>query len=166
MPPSTAGREKAIGIAGSGPVAQAFGRALIESGLKINCIASRELSHAEAAATFLKNGVRAVSYRDLASYATHVIIAISDRAITPVAEELARANGKLRVALHTCGSYGPEVLAPLSAGGASCGAIHPLQTIRNAKAGANDLRNAAFAISGDASALGWGEEIVTLLSGA
>lgn len=164
MPPSTAGRERTIGIAGSGPVAQAFGRALIERGVAIECIASRDIGHAESAAKSLVDGVKAVSYRDLASYATHIIIAVSDRAITPVAEELASAAGKLRVALHTCGSYGPEVLAPLSVAGVSRGAIHPLQTIRDAK-GANGLRNAAFAISGDSAALGWAEEIATLLGG-
>jgi predicted short-subunit dehydrogenase-like oxidoreductase (DUF2520 family) len=57
------------------------------------------------------------------------------------------------------------VLAPLGAAGVSCGAIHPLQTIRDAKSGARDLRNAAFAISGDSAALGWAEEIATVLSG-
>ena len=146
-------------------MAQAFGKALIECGIQINCIASRDMSHAEAAAIFLGNGARAVSYRELASYATHVIIAVSDRAITPVAEELAHAGGKLRVALHTCGSYGPEILAPLSVANVSCGAIHPLQTIRDAKSGANDLRSAAFAISGDSAALGWAEEVAAALSG-
>jgi predicted short-subunit dehydrogenase-like oxidoreductase (DUF2520 family) len=57
------------------------------------------------------------------------------------------------------------VLAPLSTAGVSCGAIHPLQTIRDAKSGASDLRNAAFAISGDSTALSWAEEIAKALSG-
>jgi predicted short-subunit dehydrogenase-like oxidoreductase (DUF2520 family) len=146
-------------------VAQAFGRALIERSIGIECIASRNRGNAEAAAAFLGNNVRAVSYSDLASHATHVVIAVSDHAITPVAEELASAKGRLRVALHTCGSYGPEVLAPLSATGVSCGAIHPLQTIRDAKTGAGDLRGAAFAICGDFAALSWAEEIAKFLSG-
>lgn len=162
MPPSA---ERVIGIAGSGPVAQAFGKALIERGIEINCIASRDRNHAEAAAMFLENGVRAISYGDLASRATHVVIAVSDRAISSVAEELASASGNLCVALHTCGSYGPEALAPLSAAGISCGAIHPLQTIRDGKSGAKDLRSAAFAISGDSAALSWAEKVAAELSG-
>lgn len=165
MPPSDKPGERAIGIAGSGPVAQAFGKALLECGIPIDCIASRDRSHAEAAARLLAGNVRPVCYGDLAERATHIVIAVSDRAITPVAEELARANGKLRVALHTCGSYDPEILASLSTVGVSCGAIHPLQTIRDAKSGAKNLRSVAFAISGDSAALSWAEEIAGLLSG-
>jgi predicted short-subunit dehydrogenase-like oxidoreductase (DUF2520 family) len=165
MPLSAEIQERAIGIAGAGPVAQAFGRALIECGVDISYVASRDLSHAEAAARSLASHVRAVGYGDLAECATHVIIAVSDRAITPVAEELARANKKLRVVLHTCGSYGPEALVPLNAAGVSCGSLHPLQTIRDAKSGANGLQGAAFAVSGDSEALRWAEEIATVLSG-
>jgi predicted short-subunit dehydrogenase-like oxidoreductase (DUF2520 family) len=92
-------------------------------------------------------------------------VAVSDRAIAPVAEELARKNGRLRVALHTCGSYGSEALAPLNAVGVSCGGIHPLQTIRDASQDAAALRGVAFAVSGDSQALSWAEGIATALGG-
>ena len=154
-----------VAIAGAGPVAQALGRAMQECGIGIGCIASRNLDHAKAAAVLIGGGVLAVRYGDIPSMASHVILAVSDRAIVPVAEELASGNGRLRVALHTCGSYGPELLAPLNAVGVSCGGIHPLQTVRDASHGAVALRSAAFAVSGDADALRWAEEIATALSG-
>jgi predicted short-subunit dehydrogenase-like oxidoreductase (DUF2520 family) len=165
MAPRTNAEVSALAMAGAGPVAQALGRALRECGVGIACVASRDLDHARAAAAFIGGGARAVSYREIPLHASHVLIAVSDRAIAPVAEELARGNGRLRVALHTCGSYGAEALAPLSAVGVSCGSIHPLQTIRDPSRGAADLRGAAFAVSGDAGALGWAENAARALGG-
>ena len=161
MPPET----KTVAIAGAGPAAQAIGRALRECGVGIAYLASRNPDHAKAAAAFIGEGVRAVDYGDIPLYASHALVAVSDRAIAPVAEELARANGTLRVALHTCGSYGPEALAPLNAAGVSCGSIHPLQTLRDASQGAAALRGAAFAVSGDSAALSWAEELARALGG-
>ncbi|MGH9558559.1 MAG: DUF2520 domain-containing protein, partial [Bryobacteraceae bacterium] len=152
-----------LAIAGAGPVAQAFGKALRESGFEIACVASRDLDHARVAATFI--GTIAVPYREIASRASHALIAVSDRAITPVAEEIARNGGKLQTALHTCGSYGPEALAPLAASGVSRGAIHPFQTIRDATQGAAALKSAAFSICGDQIALSFAETIASALSG-
>jgi len=165
MPPRANAGASDVAIAGAGPVAQAFGRALQECGIGIGCIASRNLSHAKAAAVFIGGSAHAVPYRDIPLHASHVLVAVSDRAIAPVAEELASGNGRIRVALHTCGSHGPEVLAPLQAVGVSCGSIHPLQTIRDASRGAAALRSAAFSVSGDSHALDWAEEIATTLGG-
>jgi predicted short-subunit dehydrogenase-like oxidoreductase (DUF2520 family) len=92
-------------------------------------------------------------------------VAVSDGAIAPVAEELVQPNGRLRVALHTCGGYGAEVLAPLHAAGVSCGGLHPLQTIRDPSQGAAALGSAAFAVCGDSGALCWAEELAAVLGG-
>lgn len=154
-----------IGIAGAGRVAQALGIALQHCGIAIDCIASRNLLHAQAAAERFSPSVRAVPYRDLPLLASHIIVAVSDQAVTPVAELLASRNGKLHVAVHTCGSYGPELLTPLKDNGVSCGALHPLQTIGDGAHGAIALRNAPFAVSGDPDALTWAESIATTLSG-
>jgi predicted short-subunit dehydrogenase-like oxidoreductase (DUF2520 family) len=154
-----------IGIAGAGPVAQAFGRALQQRGVRIACVASRHLSHAAAAAELIGEQTIAVPYSEVASYSEHVLVAVSDRAITTVAEELAKGSGKFRAALHTCGSYGPEVLSPLSARGVSCGSIHPLQTIRDGSQGAAVLHGSAFAVCGDSDALCWAEQLAVVLSG-
>jgi predicted short-subunit dehydrogenase-like oxidoreductase (DUF2520 family) len=154
-----------VAIAGAGPVAQALGRALQECGIGIGWIASRDLNHARAAAVFIGGDAVAVPYREIPLNASHVIVAVSDGAIAPVAEELARWNGRLRVALHTCGGHGPEVLAPLNSAGVSCGGIHPLQTISDASYGAAALRSAAFAVSGDFQALTWAEDLAAALGG-
>lgn len=165
MPPSISAGSTQIAIAGAGPVAQALGKALQDCGFGIACVASRDLNHAKAAADFIGGDAHAVPYRDIPFHASHVLLAVADRAILPVAEELASSNGNLRVALHTCGNYGAEVLTPLTKVGVSCGGIHPLQTIRNPTQGAIALRSAAFAVSGDAEAIHWAEELATALSG-
>ena len=146
-------------------MARALGKALREIGSNVVCIASRNPEHAAAAADFIGGGAAAVCYRDIGSHASHVVIAVSDSAIESVAKELAIGRGGLRVALHTCGSYGPELLESLSAVGVSCGGIHPLQTIQDGEVGTAALRNIGFAVCGVPDALCWAEELVAALGG-
>jgi predicted short-subunit dehydrogenase-like oxidoreductase (DUF2520 family) len=150
---------KRIGIAGAGLVARALGRALAESGSAVVCVASRDMEHAAAAAAFLGCGAVPAPYSVVARHASHVLIAVSDSAIASVAEEL---GAGFAAALHTCGNYGAEILRPLASRGVSCGALHPLQTVRGS---AEELRGIGFAISGDAGAVAWAEEIARSLGG-
>jgi predicted short-subunit dehydrogenase-like oxidoreductase (DUF2520 family) len=154
-----------IAIAGAGRVAQAMGKALQEAGVNVDFLASRNPEHARTAAEFIGGGIVRVSFSDLASRASHVLIAVSDSAIEPVSQQLAKPGGAIRVALHTCGSYGPELLESLSATGVSCGSIHPLQTVSDGAQGAVALHYAAFAVSGAPEAMGWAKEIVSAIEG-
>ncbi len=153
----------AIGIAGGGRIAQAFGRLLRERGEPVVAVASREPEHAAAAARFIGCPL-ALSYAELASRVSRVLIAVPDDALVPVAAALATGL-KGGVALHTCGSRGPEALAALAAGGVSCGALHPLQTVATPEQGLAALPGAAFAITAEGPAAAWAERIVTLLNG-
>ncbi len=83
------------------------------------------------------------------------LLCVSDAAIGALAADLAThpAAGPGRVALHTAGRLGAEVLAPLAARGASTGSLHPLQSLRDAASAVEALRGAAFAVEGDAAAL-------------
>jgi predicted short-subunit dehydrogenase-like oxidoreductase (DUF2520 family) len=153
---------QAVAIAGAGRLAQAIGRALCDAGIEIVCVANRTKKHAEEAAASL--GAPVAVFADLGRHATHVLIAVSDSAITPVAAQIASSPGHLCVALHTCGAYGPEPLHPLADAGVSCGSLHPLQTIRSPEDSAA-LQGIAFAISGDPGALAWAQEIAAALQG-
>jgi predicted short-subunit dehydrogenase-like oxidoreductase (DUF2520 family) len=128
-------------------------------------VASRNLDHAASAAEFIGGAAVPVRYVDVSSHASRVIIAVTDRAIAGVAEEIASPGGGIHVGLHTCGSFGPELLAPLAAIGASCGAMHPLQTLRGPSAGSAALRIATFAVCGDGAAFSWAEELARAVSG-
>ena len=154
-----------IGIAGAGRVAQAMGRLLLECGFPVNCIASRNPKQASSAAMFIGGGVRSVGYGEIARHARRVLIAVPDSAVTNVSNLLADAGIYGGIALHTCGTQGPDALRRLMDHGVSCGTIHPLQTIVNAEQGIGALRGCAFAVDGDGPAIRWAEEIAAKFEG-
>jgi predicted short-subunit dehydrogenase-like oxidoreductase (DUF2520 family) len=135
-------------------------------------VASRTRSRAEQAARFISGpggpggSVGVVAVVDIAEVpplATRVLIAVSDRAIEPVAEALALAGMRTGVVLHTCGAKGPDALRALRAKGVACGMLHPLQTMMTAEQGVNSLVDATFGLSGDREAIVWGDEIVEIV---
>jgi len=164
-----------IGIAGTGRVAQALGRLLHQRGHLITAIAGRDLRRTSEAAAFIGMNVRSVSLPDLPRAASHVIVAVPDDALPLVARTLAGSEAPIRVALHTCGSRGPEALAGLAERGASYGALrsygaslgtlHPLQTISTREQGAADLPGSYFGITASGEALEWALEICGALDG-
>lgn len=144
-----------IGIAGAGRVARALGRAL-----QAGVIASRNPEHAVEAAAF--TGAEAVELAELPRRAERILIAVSDDAVTAVAQQLAEAGMSGGAALHTSGALGPEALASLAARGVACGVLHPLQTIAS---GEQSLAGVAFAIAGEGEAARWATGICGLLGG-
>ena len=157
---------------------------MVAGGAPIVALASRTRSRAEQAARFISEsvepgGLRAGSEKtrpthvgrvppsvlvvDIAQVpqlATRVLIAVSDRAIEPVAEALASAGMRSGAALHTCGARGPDALTALRIKGVACGTLHPLQTIMTPEQGVNSFGEATFGLSGDREAILWADEIV------
>lgn len=143
-------------------MAQALGRLLVGDGEPVAFVASRTIEQARVAAAFIGPNVRAVCFSELAHQARRILIAVPDAALEWVAGQLDLDSG---VVLHTCGSKGPEALDTLAQRGVFCGAIHPLQTFSDPECAALALRGAAFAISGDETALAWAERIVGAAAG-
>jgi predicted short-subunit dehydrogenase-like oxidoreductase (DUF2520 family) len=158
-----------IGIAGPGRIGQALGRLLHDRGQPIAAIAGRNSGRTASAAAFIYKDVLPVSYSELPSHATRILICVPDDALDSVAGTLAAAPQRIKAALHTCGSRGPEVLAPLEDRGASCAALHPLQTVTTPEQGLADLPGSFFGVTGGAqgsnAAHDWALEIVRLLDG-
>lgn len=154
-----------IGIAGTGRVAQALGRYLIERGQPVMAIAGRNQERTARAARFLNPCTTPVKIRDLPAHASHILIAVSDAAIEPVAALLARSGFRRGVALHTCGGKGPEALQVLASRGVSCGSLHPMQSFATAEQGLLSLPGSVVAIDGDPPALQWASSLVWLLRG-
>lgn len=154
-----------IGIAGSGRVAQAIGRLLREQGEPVTSIAGRDPEHTREAAAFIGGGVEAVPLGELPQRASGLLIAVSDSSLGEVARVLAAGASCQGIALHTCGSAGPEALLPLRTLGFACGTLHPLQTISSPEQGLAALPGAAFAVSGDAPATNWAEHLAGCLGG-
>lgn len=155
----------AAGIAGTGNLAQALGRALSERGVPILWIAGRDAGRTVRAARFIGPGVEPVSFESLARRAGRVLIAVSDCAIGEVAGMLAAAAQTPGVALHCAGGVDVRVLEPLRARGFACGCFHPLQTICDPAQGAAALPGSAFTIAGDPPAAEWARCLATLLDG-
>jgi predicted short-subunit dehydrogenase-like oxidoreductase (DUF2520 family) len=150
-------------IVGAGAVAQTLGRLMAEGGERIVALASRNRSRAEHAARFIgasDSPIQIVDLEEIPRLATHVLIAVSDEGIEPVAAALAAAGMQSGVALHTCGAKGPDALAALRTSGVACGLLHPLQTIRSAEQGVKSLADATFGLSGDQGAVKWADQIV------
>jgi predicted short-subunit dehydrogenase-like oxidoreductase (DUF2520 family) len=104
-----------IGIAGAGRLAQALGRLLHDRGQPIAAIAGRDPWRTASAAAFIHKDVLPVSYADLPSHASRILISVPDDALEDIAHILASAPQRIDVVLHTCGSRGPEALAELEA---------------------------------------------------
>ncbi|MEO8127425.1 MAG: Rossmann-like and DUF2520 domain-containing protein [Bryobacteraceae bacterium] len=154
-----------IGIAGAGRVAQAMGRLLLERGFAVVCVAGRNPARTVAAAAFIGSGIRAVSYGEIPGRARRILIAVPDAAIVEVSNTLASTGMRGTIALHTCGTKGPDALQSLKDQGVSCGTLHPLQTIASPEQGVRDLPGCAFAVDGDSRAVAWAEEIARRLGG-
>jgi predicted short-subunit dehydrogenase-like oxidoreductase (DUF2520 family) len=154
----------AIGIVGSGRVAQALGRLLRERGEPVTAVASRAPAHAAEAARFI-GGVEVVSYENLAERCPRVLIAVSDDALADVAGALARSGMRNGAVLHTCGARGVAAIEELARAGVACGVLHPLQAVSSPQQGVAALPGAAFAISGEGEAAAWARRIVALLNG-
>jgi predicted short-subunit dehydrogenase-like oxidoreductase (DUF2520 family) len=154
-----------VAIVGSGAVARALGRLMVRGGEPVVALASRNRSHAEDAVRFIDGSagaIQVVEYRDVPHMASRILIAVSDRAIEPIAESVAAAGMRGGVALHTCGAKGPEALAALRAVGVACGMLHPMQTIISGEQGAASLGEATFGLSGDPGAVEWAEHLVRI----
>jgi predicted short-subunit dehydrogenase-like oxidoreductase (DUF2520 family) len=121
----------AVAILGAGGLARAMARALGRSGGARVTIASRRPASATAAARGARGVKSARRIEDAIADASIVVLAVPDRAITPLARSLValRASWRGVVALHGAGAYGPELLAPLRARGAATGVLHPLAVL-------------------------------------
>ena len=162
--PGSSDPTRELAIAGAGRVARSLGKLLNDRGPRVVAVASRNPSRAETAAAFIGNGVQAAAYSELASRADHILIAVSDDAIEPIAKILADDLREGTV-LHTSGIYGTDVLSGLMEQGNSCAGLHPLQTIATLEQGLEKLPGSTFSIAGSGRAAEWAEQIVNLLEG-
>ncbi|HWP03641.1 MAG TPA: DUF2520 domain-containing protein [Gemmatimonadaceae bacterium] len=163
--PRIASEEPRIGVVGSGRMAQALGRLLLQRGQPVLYLAGRSPGRSAAAAAFIGPPIEPVVFEVLASRATHILVAVSDSAVREVAERLVAAGTRARAVLHTAGSLGERALDVLSASGVSTGMLHPLQTVPTPEVGVAVLPGSVFAVDASGEALSWARHIAALLDG-
>ncbi|MCZ2154111.1 MAG: DUF2520 domain-containing protein [Bryobacterales bacterium] len=163
-PPGAVADSIRVGIAGTGRLAQAIGALLTKQGLPPEAIAGRNRESTLDALRFTGAG-HAVGIEELGEHADVVLLAVSDDAITDVARQLADAAVLPKIALHTCGSAGPELLQPLSEKGISTGVIHPLQTIPSREVGVAALARCYYGYCGEGAAQDQALRLIRLFGG-
>lgn len=154
-----------IGIVGAGRMARSLGHLLNSRGATVTAVASRTLSSADAAARFVGSPARPVTLAQLLEQTDHVILCVTDSVLPALVEQLRRSNFSGGYVLHTSGAAGLRPFASLSEHGVVSGILHPLQTVPTPEDGVADLPGSYFAIGGDAPAVQWASEIVTLFNG-
>jgi prephenate dehydrogenase len=126
---------RAIGIVGSGRVAQALGRLLADAGEPVVAVAGRNAASVARAASFIGSRIRPAAVTELPSLAGRILVAVADDAIEAVAQTLAASGMREGSVLHTSGVHDPTPLHALSDVGVSCGVLHPLQTVATPERG-------------------------------
>jgi predicted short-subunit dehydrogenase-like oxidoreductase (DUF2520 family) len=109
----------------------------------------------------LHQGARARAVRSAAV----VLLAVPDRAIVPLATELADEGGvgSAHTVLHLSGLQDREALAPLAPTGAALGSFHPLQTVSDPATAADRFAGAYAGIEGDDRAIAVAEMLARSL---
>jgi predicted short-subunit dehydrogenase-like oxidoreductase (DUF2520 family) len=158
-------RDVAVAVAGAGRVGTALGRLLADRGMPVTALWSRNEAKARAAAAFISPSTQVTSLEELPRYATHLLIAVSDDATETVSKRVAAGADGTEIALHTSGILDWRALGPLFEKGASCGSIHPLQTVPSPERGVELLPGSLFAVEGASAAVKWAEEIARRLDG-
>ena len=154
-----------IGIAGIGRMAQALARLLVLAGQPVAAMAGRNPERTAHAAAFAGQAVAPAVFEQLPALASRILVAVSDDAISEVAEKLADAGMTAGVVLHTCGARSVDVLQPLFSRGVACGVLHPLQTVATPEQGVQALPGSAYAVIASGGAAAWAREIAALLGG-
>ena len=169
-------------IIGSGRLGTALGLALTRAGHRVPIVLSLHSAHARRAAKLIGGKTQHASLKNLGAenideltQADLILIAISDDAIESVTENLAAALRTLskpdrpkaphRIAMHTSGALGADVLDPLRPKGFAVGSIHPLVSISDPVTGADWLTRTYFSLEGEPQALMVGRQLVRQLGG-
>lgn len=135
-----------IGIVGSGRMARAMGGYLADRGYPVRGLWSRDPHRAQLAADAV--GVpRADSLAALAARSQLLVLAVSDDAIRPLAEELARqASLSGKWVGHLSGSRSVGALQAAADAGAQVFSLHPLLTVAEGETGRRELARAHFVL--------------------
>jgi predicted short-subunit dehydrogenase-like oxidoreductase (DUF2520 family) len=136
----------AVALVGPGRAGTAVVTALVVAGWRVVAVAGRGADAPSTQAAATRFGVTATSVAEAVRDADLVVIATPDAAIGDVAAELAPAVRRDALVVHLSGARGVDVLGAVPA---RTGALHPLQTLPSAEAGAARLAGAWCAVAGD-----------------
>lgn len=155
-----------IGIIGAGRVGLTMLECFRRQGYTIRALYSRNTAELKAVGRQL--GVSIVDTAAKAAADSDILLlAVPDRAIVALAEQLAMADiawqGKF--VYHFSGSQSSESLSALAKMGANCGSMHPLQTFPSPEAAVSKIAGTYFAIDGNDNAVALADTLVCAIGG-
>lgn len=139
-------RRPTVSIVGCGRAGGAIGLALKAAGYRVAAVWSRSRAGRQRAHRLLEAPVLAQA-EDVAHEGDITIIAVPDDAISAMAAQIAPGVRPDSHVVHTSGGVSIETLEPVRKAGGRTGSVHPLQTLPNARTGAESLRGAAVAVT-------------------
>jgi len=157
---------RVVAIVGAGRVGRALGRRLRELGWRIGPVITQSEATARAAVRAIRGGQPHVGLTRQVLVADLVLIAVPDRTLGEVAQELARIGGdewRGKTVLHTSGALDSSPLQPLEQLGAATGSLHPLQTFTGKNVPV--LEGVIFAVEGSRTALRTARQVARALGG-
>ena len=166
MPTSKRKQSTDISIIGAGTLASALAVAVYERGFRISEIVYRDTPSSVERAHALAKKVKAHARKlEDARFESKVNwICVPDDAISAVAEQMAGdRDWNQKIAVHSSGALGSDILTPLKQAGAQIASAHPLMTFVHLSA--PDLTAVPFAMEGDRKALSVVGAVITSLGG-
>jgi predicted short-subunit dehydrogenase-like oxidoreductase (DUF2520 family) len=155
-----------VAIVGAGNVARVLAIALVNAGVRVNEIITRDAEDSRKKGEKLARYVtaRLSSVKDAHLTAKIVWICVADGAIADVAGQMARlpVSWKRKVALHASGALTSAELDALRKNGAAVASVHPMNTFLESSS--NDLQGTPFGVEGDAAAVKAGTRLARRLS--
>ena len=156
-----------VAIVGTGNVARVLALALLNSGVRVSEIVTRDASESKKQGEKLARYVmaRATTVNDAKLDAKIVWFCVSDGAIADVAAHLAKlpVNWKRKMVLHASGALTSSELEVLKKKGASVASVHPMNTFLPTSS--PDLQGTPFGVEGDVAAMRAGKRIAKRISG-
>jgi pantoate--beta-alanine ligase len=154
-----------VGVIGLGRVGTVLGAALQRAGYPVVAGHAHSAASRRRAANMLP-GVPLTAPEAVAERADLILLTVPDDALAPLAAELATtAIRPGHLVVHTSGRYGPEVLAPVTAAGASPLALHPVMTFTGTALDLPRLAGCPFGVTAAREARPMAEALVRRLGG-
>jgi predicted short-subunit dehydrogenase-like oxidoreductase (DUF2520 family) len=153
----------ALALVGPGRAGSAVALALQRAGWSVTAVAGRAPDRPSTVAVATRLGARATTVAGAMAGADLVVLGVPDAAIATAAVDVAEsgelASGALVV--HLAGSLGVDALAAIAERRPEVrlAALHPLQTLPNADAGADRLAGSWCAVAGDPAVMDLAEQL-------
>lgn len=139
-----------LALVGPGRVGASLGHWSVASGGRLELVAGASADAARALAERL--GASATATGSLSSAGLDLLLVAVPTAVLPRVVDVLAARPQASVALHTAGSCGAEVLAPLRRRGTAVGSLHPLRAFPDVTHEVAAAVGTFFALDGDPEA--------------